>query len=371
MSRPAVVDGRVEHRQGAFELVLCGRERAQAHADILRATDRSLLAAGLRFESDRAVAEIIRRDPSLLLEPIPHKYPLPRVGTGATWSEADSVWRNHKNWYGNWLTRLSDPDVRFVESIRVALEFGIHPDDDTVWPEKTLLAREGWCENPNQLSLALSHGARPTYGDGWDESYLRRVIVNLRFLVTDAVWDDESRQSFADAITCSETLLDAGTQELDLEPHVPSTDGQYDAAARATSALGLILDSNGMGFVEPEYRDRVFALIGRLHAAGVDIDRRNGVSRLPPVVQALRCANIEGACHLVSLGCKTSDGAIVRRGMPCSIKTLPEEAFAVGKEPFRTRIIEAVLKRQLAQGAAGASVDATAHECAPRRRMGI
>lgn len=350
--KPQVNDGRIAHGNGTLELRLSGLARAQAHADILLLTHPAAFATGKGPENIRRIAAILKQDPSLLLEPIPKQYPLKRVSPQA-WANADTVWKNHNTWFGNWLTRLVDPSLGADAVVAVALESGIHPDDATVWPESTLLLTEGWVTSPARLALALRYGARTDVQAGAEvgsshcHEYMRRVITDLRLALPKEDGEDAAR----DALRCAHTLLDAGMRDID---SIPSpVDDAHEASRRAMlpSAMGMLAGNNanrGVGGL-PDIRAMVFTFAERLHGAGASIDLRNGIALAPPVVQALRHENIDFACHLIRMGCKTADADIVREnGLGGPIRSLEVEAFAAGKETFATRILQAKMERQIA-----------------------
>lgn len=370
VSSPSVIKNVAANGAARIRPVLRGLERAQAHADILSALDPCALANGKRGESDRAVAAIVLRDPSLLLEPIPVRYPLPQSADGDSWASADAVWSNYSKCYGTWLNRLAQPAVDFVETIRAALTAGIHPDDESAWGGKTLLACVGWCTSPEKLSLAFEFGARPTHQKGWHDSYFHDAMQDIRSSLS-WNWEEPAKAKFRDSVRCAHILLDAGTLELDLPPFDPAADGAF-AAARQLSVVGHLMDSGSEQRIDDEVNAAVQRLLSKLKCAGVDIDRDSGIMRLPPVVMALRCLNLAGACHLIEMGCRVDDEDIVRSSRTGNIETLLTEAHLAGGDAFHARITQAIMERQL--HGAGAPAPTPAIEAptkVPRRRLAI
>jgi len=364
MPSTRVIDDCVTHANGSFKFKLKGLKRAQAHADIMRFTDPSSSATGRKDSYDLAISEIFRLDPSLLLEPIPNKYPLSR-NSPESWSNADNVWRNFSDWYGNWLSRIVHPGTDYVQSVQAALELGIHPDDESVWPEKRLLCIDGWLTDPTRLALALKAGASPNRGTNWGASYLRRVISELSASMRD---NRKTREpTHLRLIRCAEILLDAGTREIDQLVTNEILNSDASSANKFQDAIGHLVDA---GQVSPRIREKINELMGRLQKSGCDIDYRGGIMDYPPLIRALRCLDIEGACHLIHLGCKTKDEDIVRTpGSGGIIKPLLAEAHEAGQEEYTTRIIAALMQRQLQ--VAGSSVDSDSESVSKpsRRRM--
>lgn len=363
--RLPVVDGRIAHANGFLELKLQGDARLQAHADIMSFMDTVGRANGKQLVYNRSVANIMREDPSLLLEPIPSRYPLSRSAK-ESWDNADNIWKNYSSWYGNWLTRVLDPTIGCDEAVEIALKVGIHPDDDTVWPTGTLLSNEGWATNPRRLELALRYGASPELRSGeWHDGYLRQALYMVRSAMTRGTAEQEMR----DGIRCAHLLLDAGAVTLDPPPAPTAKPGEMNLAAKLLTAIGCLADRNGVQMLKPEMRDQVHELAVRLQRAGADIDRPNGPMGLPPVVQALRCLNIDLACQLIRMGCNTvvhtarSGSHVGGTG-----ESLEREAYEAGKEAFVTRVLEAQMERQIAQPESREPANEPVADV-PRRRM--
>jgi hypothetical protein len=362
--RLPVVDGRIAHANGFLELKLQGDARSQAHADIMSFVDPVGRANGKQLVYNRSIGNIVRQDPSLLLEPIPARYPVVRTSK-ESWANADTVWKNYNTWYGNWLTRVLDPAIACDEAVEHALEAGIHPDDATVWPTGTLLSSEGWATNPRRLSLALRYGASPDLNGGeWHDGYLRQALNMIRFAMTDS----SKAQEMRDGIRCAHLLLDAGAVTLDPPPAPPSKPSEMNLAAKLLSAIGYLTDGNGVQMLKPELRDQVHELAVKLQRAGADIDRPNGPMELPPVVQALRCLNIDFACQLIRMGCKTVVHTVKRSHQGGGPEPLEVEAYKAGKEAFVTRVLEAQMERQIAQADSRAPANDSVAD-APRRRL--
>lgn len=340
-----VTDGRIVHANGFIEVRLHGDARSRAHADLMSFVDPVGRANGKQLVYNTAIRNIVRQDPSLLLEPIPARYPLVR-SSRESWATADSVWKNYAAWYGNWLTRVLDPAVACDEAVELMLEVGVHPDDATVWPTGTLLSNEGWATSPRRLALALRYGASPDLNVGeWHDGYLRQALNMVRCAMTDM----SKAQEMRDGMRCAHMLLDAGAVTLDPPPAPLTKPGEMNLASKLLTAIGYLTDGNGVQMLKPEMRDQVHALAVRLQRAGADIDRPNGSSELPPVVQALRCLNIDFACQLIRMGCNTVVHTASRSpSLGGALETLEREAHKAGKEAFVTRILEAQMERQIA-----------------------
>jgi hypothetical protein len=343
--RLAVVDGRITHANGHLELKLHGQARAQAHADILSFMDSVGRANGKHVVYNSSIVNIARQDPSLLLEPIPARYPLVRTSK-ESWANADSVWKSFSAWYGNWLTKALDPDIACDGAVEIALQSGIHPDDASVWPTGALLSSEGWATNPRRLALALRYGASPeSSGSDWHDDYLCRALSLVRFGMMGVSREQELR----DGVQCAHMLLDAGAVSID-PPSVPSAGaGDSGQATKLLTAIGHLTDSNGVHTLTTELQRLVNNLAKRLKSAGADIDRPNGVMRLPPVVQSLRSLNIDFACELIRMGCNTAVRTTNRSPNQGGVESLEREAYKAGKEAFVTRIMQAQMERQISQ----------------------
>lgn len=256
------------------------------------------------------------------------------------------------------------PSAEYMRTVQASLELGIHPDDESVWPAKRLLCTEGWITTPKKLSLALSHGASPNRGTNWEEGYLCQVLTGIRSCLVDNL-TKETEINIADRVRCAELLLKAGSTEIAYPMSKP----------QQLTAIGYLVNSGSsqaLGYTH--IHPIIFELMERLQHAGADIDRFGGVMMQPPLIHALRCLNIDGACQLIRMGCKTDDAHIVRTsGLGGIIKPLMVEAHEAGKEAFTTRILAAMMERQLLvsnakepTAAANESVSET-----PRRRMAV
>jgi len=375
MSANQKMEGYVTHANGTFEFKLKGADRAQAHAEIMKLTDPFLRASKASIAADLAIAAIIRTDPSLLLEPLPDRCQATRdnadtransaiVGRSRTPINSDTIWKKHAELYGTWLAKMVCQEVEYMHTVQAALDLGIHPDDESVWPNKRLLSTVYWVGMPERLSMALIHGASPNRGAEWDDAYLRRVLSGIRGNLT-GTNGPRTVDSIVDLVRCAELLLDAGATET--EPLAPNK--------QFLTAIGYLVDfGNSVDVVDPHIRTIVNELMERLHEAKADIDCRNGVMALPPVIYALRCLNIEGACQLIRMGCKTDDAHIVRTsGLGGIINPLMDEAHEAGQEAFTTRIIAAVMQRQLLLSNARAPEPSTneSNPKARRRRMAV
>jgi hypothetical protein len=370
MKRFQLVDGAIRHGDLVLDARLHGEDRARAHAELLLCADPSPRANGRKAELDQRFAAILRHDPSLLLETIPTRYPLQRTQAQA-WANADPVWKNMSTWFGTWVRKALDVDCDLA--VAAALEHGIHPDDPDVWPEGTLLATDHWSTTPSRLELALRHGARPDRGvEDWSDGYLYKALGEVRGNIG-AQSGTVSEQALLNGVRCTHMLLDAGA--LVVDPPVPAAKapGEMNLGAKLLTSIGLLTDGNGALMGQPHIRAAVFDLATRLQQAGADIDRRCGVSEVPPVVMALRCLNIEFACHLVRVGCRTDDESIVRTsGFGGHIAPLLDEAQKAGGDAFRAQLLAATMERQMlackAARAAGAN-EGQAPPVARRRRL--
>lgn len=363
-----VIDGRLQHARGSVELVLKGESRARAHADIMTFIDPAGMAGAKAQVYRSSIARIAREDPSLLLEPIPPRYPLARTER-ETWHNADTVWRNHSSWYGNWLNRLVDPTVDCVEAVEAVLAAGIHPDDATVWAEGTLLASEGWATNPEKLAIGLRNGANPDhpFGENGRERYVLHAL-NLVRSKMGAAGGSGAEKELRDGVQCVQMLLAAGAKELD-RPDEEAQPGAINFGRKLLTAIGHLVDG-GAAVMKPEMRSLVHQLMGQLVRAGADMDRACGFQEVPPVVMALRSLDIEGACKLIALGCKTDDAFIVRsNGIAGKVASLTEEAYGAGKEAFSTRVTAALMERQISVSQPTDAAASTSR--APSRRLRV
>lgn len=358
-----VVDGRVVHGSGSLALRLTGAARAQAHSDIMDFTSVEDLSPGRRSAHNSALANIVRNDPSLLLEKIPAACPV-RGAAGVSPPHVAARWRDRSKFSGRWLTRVLDIDVDCVEAVAIALKAGIHPDDEAVWPDGSLLAVQGWCTSPHKVQLALRFGALPARGGNWDDEYvtaaLGPVLVGLQKSSVSS-----SDQEVLDGIRCVELLLEAGARKFERPAAQHTFPGDF---CPPLSTIASLVDCGGARARSPIIQPRIHDLVRALHGAGADIDRRSGRLSLPPVVIALRHKDIETACLLVRLGCTTDDS--IRRDSDqssMSILSLVEEARRAGGEAFTTQISAAHMERQFAASIAGAVV-VVAEKATPDRR---
>lgn len=337
--RLPVVDGHIVHSHGRVPMLLNGHERGAAHVELLT----NISASNRGIEARRRVLELAKRDPSLLLEPLPARYPLPRQPEeDVRWHNSDTVWANHSKWYEHWLAIAFDPNSAMLDVVEVMLKAGIHPDDDAVWNSGRLLLKNGWATDPDRLSLALRHGASPDSGRGWPGSYLRSALGNVSRVMGESL---STVDDLDEAARCVELLLDAGTTERGYrsgEPRDTSWTGQL--AMTAIAHLTGQVRSKEPGFMGPALR-----LMRRLHAEGFDINEDTGSARVPPVISAIRQGNIKIAAELIRLGCRTD---VARPGGPAysGVVSLESEAAAMGPEVLAA-INEALMDRQL-----GASV---------------
>ena len=359
--------GAVRHGGLVFEARLRGEARARAHAELMMCTCPSARANGKTAELDERFAAILMEDPSLLLEEIPARYPLMRTGPQAR-DNADTVWKNMSAWYGTWLRKALD--VGCDAAVAVALESGIHPDDADVWPEGALLATDRWLTSPSLLELALRYGAQPDRSvDDWSDGYLFSALGEVRRYMGNRGATGSERALF-DGVRCVHALLDAGA--LAVDPPLPAAmpPSKVNLGSKVLTSIGLLTDGDGTLMGQQHIRDAVFGLATRLQQAGADIDRRCGISEVPPVVLALRCLNIEFACHLVRMGCKTDDLSVVRAiGTGGRIAPLVDEAQTAGGDAYRTQLLAATMERQIqVASAAQAGSDATNLLPAARRR---
>lgn len=364
-----VIDGCVHHAHGRIELMLKGEARARAHADIMTFIDPRGMSGAKGAVYRSSIARIAHEDPTLLLEPIPARYPLTRTQSEA-WNSADSVWRNHSGWYGNWLNRFLDPAVDCVEAVEVVLAAGIHPDDNAVWADGTLLASEGWATDPKKLAIGLRYGADPDHpiGESGRERYVQHALGLVRARMG-AAGGSDAEQSLLDGIHCTQLLLDAGAKELD-RPLEDTPPGTINFSRKLLTAIGYLVDG-GASVMKPEMRAKVHDLMGQLLLAGADINRPCGAQEAPPVVMALRSLDIEGACKLIALGCNTDDAFIARpNGIAGKVAPLMEEAYKAGKEGFTSRITVALMERQIALHQAPAP-QANGVMPAPKRRLRV
>ncbi|MEJ6003819.1 hypothetical protein [Paucibacter soli] len=277
MSRALQNDAEVRIKGSSLPFLISGAERAQAHADIMLCTEASDLSTGKAPEFDARLASIVRRDPSLLLEPIPDRYPLPRTEP-ESWHNADAAWRNNSSWYGTWLKRVVALDALFLKTLQAAFESGVHPDDTTAWPNGALLASNEWVEDPVRLELALKHGASPVAPANSERQYLLRALRPV--MTADSLGGGGRARA---ALRSVNLLLDAGLK-IDESKHEATTG----LSARLLSVLGRFVHLNESLREDHVFLDRAFATMTRLHQAGADIDRPSGHMLLPPVVAALR-----------------------------------------------------------------------------------
>jgi len=343
--------GQVVQTNGALEFKLQGVDRANAHIRILECLDTSFGIQPTNEERDLKISEIMVKDPSLILSRIPSEFPLPRhnlASTDESWCFLTDIWGAYSERYGNWLTRFLRPNSDFTNTIRVALESGMHPDDESVWPEKRLLGNVEWLTDPKRLAIALSFGASPNRNSGdWKDSYLRTVLKVIQSY-TGGSRSAKSDSKIMDALDCAVLLLKAGTTEIDAPKSVVAGACKTQDIWESQSVLTYLL-STGSTLYDAEMKQKYRDVVGCLKRAGVDLDARVGSEIVPLVIYALRCSNLNVACELIRQGCNTSDDFLLRpeNSKGGVIKSILNEADGAGGEYFETYIVKAMMERQI------------------------
>lgn len=361
-----IKDGVIRHANGVLRATTSGLERSKLHVELMHATEADVRKAGCPEAASRALAAF-SKDPSLLLESIPKSYPLQRKNS-ESYVNADAVWNNISTWYGSWAGRFfsqcSFPVIKF------ALEAGIHPDDGAVWSGYPLLSDDDFGSNADNIALALSHGASPDPVDeGPGNTYLMRFLRDIQGLIDGSASTTRDAKALQDALLRANLLLDAKPARLDFDPYELRQRNGSTAALGLKTPIGMLTDAAGTkAYADCGLDKQVYALMGKLHRAGASIDCPNGVLRHPPVLQCLRAMNIDGACELVRLGCRTDIEAIPRPGGTGKLESLMVEAADAGGDAYKTRIVAAMMERDMAAAAKSVPVTLSEPE-APRRRM--
>jgi len=366
---------KVVHANGDFEFKTTGLDRVNAHIQIFSHLDPNGSIYGAmdpKKEKDQEIAKIMASDPSLFLDRIPDHSPSPCNTNLADNSRihADHIWMKYSKWYGNWLTRFLTPNSDFTHTIRIALESGIHPDDESVWPAKRLLGTVEWLTDPKRLATALSFGASPNRNSGdWKDSYLRTVLKVIQANIGGSR-TAKNDSKIIDALDCAILLINAGATEFDAPKAIFAGAGKTHDFWEVQSALTFMLNTGGTP-CGVEMKQKYREVIGCMQRAGVDLDARDGVEIRPPVIYALRSLNINVACELIRLGCNISDDFLLRpeNSKGGVIKSILTEANEAGGEYFEIKIVEAIMERQI--HVATKDSIRTPGPIAARRRIGV
>jgi ankyrin repeat protein len=198
------------------------------------------------------------------------------------------------------------------QTVKLALEAGVHPDDPEFFGKTPLLSFLHWYRRPERVQVALEHGASPdtqvpnsleNAGDA-TISCSRLLVVNLG-----KSSDTMTNVEFAETVDALTLLLHAKPKSLD-------SDSRFYQPANplCLSAAWLLASSPAPSM---ERKERLAALIPLLKAAGADIDTPCGLKRdnlLAPIVAAVRWSHRSMVEAFIAAGARTDDAWLMTRG---------------------------------------------------------
>jgi hypothetical protein len=253
------------------------------------------------------------------------------------------------------------------ETVKVALDAGLHPNDTTVFKDGGLLAMHHWYSRPEYAALALSRGADPDTGADASIDGSTKTMCVARYLAT-RLYEDAYEET--EMVSCMQAeslaiILRAGSKKADINPLVP------EIGLMSPSAAWLL---SGMMKVRQAVDDRVALVIPLLKAAGCDIDTAcaNGHENFfsVPIVAAVRRRRLKLVQAYIAAGARLDDEHIITGAKygkdPLTIFEEAEKSFGPGGASL---IREAIMAKVIAESKVRAPVAPA--EQAPRRRVAI
>ncbi|ABM97409.1 hypothetical protein [Methylibium petroleiphilum] len=259
--------------QPIIPAVLSGAARENARQDL----DNAIIKALTDIAPESLVAEAARVDPSILLE----RNRFSGLGFNAfNYLEL----ARHKEW---------------TDTLEVALEAGIHPDNRDAFSGRPLLARRGIGLNslpgPKLLGLALRYGADASQcadGDGY-RSLARTYAAELQPLTTSNLATVKSH------LACLRLLLQAEPGPLD--PVDRDMSGSFIGHGLLVTLGTARILTTTLSLAQPLAKEG-YDLLRLAAARGADINWRAGAQDIPVVWTLVNAGFAKSAALLLELG---------------------------------------------------------------------